>query len=299
MTVLLAVDVGNTNTVLGVFRDNGDAGRALADPDRRGAHLRRVRGAAQDAARHGGLPVAIDRRRDHLVGRAARRVRASSGSSSTYYWAGPRWSSAPASRPACRSSTRTPRGRRRSHRQRGRRVRGGQGRLHRRRFRHRDDLGRGHPEGRVPGRRDRARESRSAPRRCTSTRPSCRASSSRARARSSRATPSRRCRPASIYGYAGMVDALVERIRAEVEFPARCIATGGLAALIATETRTIEGERRATAFPRGSIALHAQRARSRRAPAAAAAVLPARSGAQARGSGSPADARRRVAAACR
>jgi len=43
-----------------------------------------------------------------------------------------------------------------------------------------------------------------------------------------------------IYGYAGMVDALVERIRGEVEFPARCIATGGIAPLIATETRTIE-----------------------------------------------------------
>ncbi|MBA3539460.1 MAG: type III pantothenate kinase [Deltaproteobacteria bacterium] len=43
-----------------------------------------------------------------------------------------------------------------------------------------------------------------------------------------------------VYGYAGMVDALVNRIRAEVDFPARCIATGGLAALIATETKTIE-----------------------------------------------------------
>jgi len=43
-----------------------------------------------------------------------------------------------------------------------------------------------------------------------------------------------------VYGYAGMVDALVERIRAEVDFPARCIATGGLAPLIATETKTIE-----------------------------------------------------------
>jgi len=43
-----------------------------------------------------------------------------------------------------------------------------------------------------------------------------------------------------IYGYAGMVDALVGRIRAEIEFPARCIATGGLAPLIATETKTIE-----------------------------------------------------------
>jgi len=43
-----------------------------------------------------------------------------------------------------------------------------------------------------------------------------------------------------VYGYAGMVDALVERIRAEVDFPARCIATGGLAPLIATETCTTE-----------------------------------------------------------
>ena len=43
-----------------------------------------------------------------------------------------------------------------------------------------------------------------------------------------------------VYGYAGMVDALVERIRGEIDFAARCIATGGLAPLIATETRTIE-----------------------------------------------------------
>nr|HEX4312453.1 type III pantothenate kinase [Kofleriaceae bacterium] len=43
-----------------------------------------------------------------------------------------------------------------------------------------------------------------------------------------------------VYGYAGMVDALVERIRAEVDFTAKCIATGGLAPLIAKETRTIE-----------------------------------------------------------
>jgi type III pantothenate kinase len=43
-----------------------------------------------------------------------------------------------------------------------------------------------------------------------------------------------------VYGYAGMVDALVERIRSEVDFTARCIATGGLAPLIATEARTIE-----------------------------------------------------------
>jgi type III pantothenate kinase len=43
-----------------------------------------------------------------------------------------------------------------------------------------------------------------------------------------------------VYGYAGMVDSVVERIRAEVDFEARCIATGGLAPLIAAESRTIE-----------------------------------------------------------
>jgi type III pantothenate kinase len=43
-----------------------------------------------------------------------------------------------------------------------------------------------------------------------------------------------------VFGYAGMVDAIVDRMRAEVDFPARCIATGGLAPLIARESRTIE-----------------------------------------------------------
>jgi type III pantothenate kinase len=43
-----------------------------------------------------------------------------------------------------------------------------------------------------------------------------------------------------LFGYAGMVDALVTRIRNEVDFEARCVATGGLAELIASETKTIE-----------------------------------------------------------
>jgi type III pantothenate kinase len=43
-----------------------------------------------------------------------------------------------------------------------------------------------------------------------------------------------------VFGYAGMVDALVDRLRAEVDFPAKCIATGGLASLVAAESRTIE-----------------------------------------------------------
>ncbi|GAB4517361.1 MAG: type III pantothenate kinase [Haliangiales bacterium] len=42
------------------------------------------------------------------------------------------------------------------------------------------------------------------------------------------------------FGYAGMVDAVVERIRAEVDWDPRCIATGGLAPLIATASHTIE-----------------------------------------------------------
>lgn len=43
-----------------------------------------------------------------------------------------------------------------------------------------------------------------------------------------------------VFGYAGLVDAIVERMRAEIDYPARCIATGGLAPLIAKESRAIE-----------------------------------------------------------
>jgi type III pantothenate kinase len=43
-----------------------------------------------------------------------------------------------------------------------------------------------------------------------------------------------------LFGYAGMVDALVERLRAELEFPVRVLATGGLASLVASESKTIE-----------------------------------------------------------
>jgi type III pantothenate kinase len=43
-----------------------------------------------------------------------------------------------------------------------------------------------------------------------------------------------------VYGYAGQTDALVDRIRAELGGSARVIATGGLAELIASVSRTIE-----------------------------------------------------------
>jgi type III pantothenate kinase len=43
-----------------------------------------------------------------------------------------------------------------------------------------------------------------------------------------------------VFGYAGMVDTMVRRIRKELGEDARVLATGGLAGLIASEAETIE-----------------------------------------------------------
>lgn len=43
-----------------------------------------------------------------------------------------------------------------------------------------------------------------------------------------------------VFGYAGMVDSIVRRIREEVSFKASCMATGGLAVLLDKESETIE-----------------------------------------------------------
>lgn len=43
-----------------------------------------------------------------------------------------------------------------------------------------------------------------------------------------------------VYGYAGLVDGLIDRLREELDHPFRVLATGGLAKLIAPETRSIE-----------------------------------------------------------
>ena len=43
-----------------------------------------------------------------------------------------------------------------------------------------------------------------------------------------------------VYGYVGLVDGIVERMRAEVDFPLKVVATGGLAPMIAKDSRTIE-----------------------------------------------------------
>jgi type III pantothenate kinase len=43
-----------------------------------------------------------------------------------------------------------------------------------------------------------------------------------------------------VFGYAGLVDAIVKRIQAEAKFSPRVVATGGLAGMIAAESSTIE-----------------------------------------------------------
>jgi type III pantothenate kinase len=43
-----------------------------------------------------------------------------------------------------------------------------------------------------------------------------------------------------LYGYAGLVDGIVERMKKELSLEAKVLATGGLAELVAPETKTIE-----------------------------------------------------------
>jgi type III pantothenate kinase len=43
-----------------------------------------------------------------------------------------------------------------------------------------------------------------------------------------------------IYGYAGLVDGIVERMKKELSLDARVVATGGLAELVSRETKTIQ-----------------------------------------------------------
>jgi type III pantothenate kinase len=43
-----------------------------------------------------------------------------------------------------------------------------------------------------------------------------------------------------VYGYVGLVDGICERMRQELGFPLKVVATGGLAPLIAAESKAIE-----------------------------------------------------------
>jgi type III pantothenate kinase len=42
------------------------------------------------------------------------------------------------------------------------------------------------------------------------------------------------------FGYVGLVDSIVERMRAEIDYPVTCLATGGLASLLSKDSKTIE-----------------------------------------------------------
>jgi type III pantothenate kinase len=43
-----------------------------------------------------------------------------------------------------------------------------------------------------------------------------------------------------IYGYAGLVDGIVERMKKELSMEAKVVATGGLAELVSSETKMIQ-----------------------------------------------------------
>jgi type III pantothenate kinase len=43
-----------------------------------------------------------------------------------------------------------------------------------------------------------------------------------------------------VFGYVGLVDGICERMAKELGFPVTVVATGGLAALVAQESRTIQ-----------------------------------------------------------
>jgi type III pantothenate kinase len=43
-----------------------------------------------------------------------------------------------------------------------------------------------------------------------------------------------------VYGYAGLVDGIVNRIKKEIDYDVKVIATGGIAPLIAKESETID-----------------------------------------------------------
>ena len=128
---------------------------------------------------------------------------------------------------------------RRSHRQRRRRARPLAPRRHRRRFRHRDDLRRGHAAGRIRGRNHRARIDGVGGRALQPTAKLPRVEITRPRTAIGKNTVAS-IQSGLVFGYAGLVDALVGRIRAEIDFAPRIVGTGGLAPLVAAESSTIE-----------------------------------------------------------
>ena len=226
--MLLAVDVGNTQTHLGIFR--GDelvehwrfATVRESTADELGAALR-------DLLALRGLSLRRPRRVDRLVGRA----RSSSPSTSS-------WPSAtsghgmllvgPGLKTGMPIRIDNPRelGADRLVNAVAAYDRFGAA-VHRRRLRHRDQLRRRLGRGRVPGRRHRAGRRDLAGGAAPSAPPAARASTSRRRAALIGKGTIDAIRSGVVYGFAGQVDGIVGRLREELGDEATAIATGGLA----------------------------------------------------------------------
>ena len=181
LTLLLAIDIGNTNTVLGLF-DDGDVVDHWRIRDRRASYGGRVGAAAPGPARESRLrqrPAASP------SARPCRRCCTSCATMLVRYYADAADRRRRAGRPDRRTGAdRQPaRGRRRPDRQHARRGHPLRRAGDRRRLRHLDELRRGQPARGVPRRRARARHRDLARRARPPRAPSCARSSCSARAR--------------------------------------------------------------------------------------------------------------------
>ena len=236
--MLLAIDAGNTQTHIGMYKDEelAEHWRLHTDRDvtvdRIATELAGLLGPARAAAeRH--------RRRDRLVGRARAepRVRAALG-------ALPRGPAADGgARPEDRDADpdgQPARGRRRPAGERARRLRADRHHVHRGGLRHRRQLRRRLVGRRVPRRRPCAGRRGVARRAQPSARRGSSRSTSRRRSPRSGAPPTPRSSPGIVYGFAGQVDGILGRIREELGEEATAVATGGHASIIAPHCDLID-----------------------------------------------------------
>ena len=228
--LLLAIDVGNTNISFGLF----DEARALrADwrmETRSGRTADEYFAILSELFRHAGIDMAAVKAVavSSVVPPDPHAARAAVPHLPEHHAAGRR----PGDEDRRARPLREPaRGRRRPHRQRGRRARSLAAGRDRRRLRHRDHVRRRHRARRIPGRRDRARPHRVGRRALPRHREAAARRDRPARRRPSARNTVHSMQAGLVFGYAGLVDAIVGRIKAEVDFAPRVVGTGGLAPL--------------------------------------------------------------------
>ena len=243
--MLLAIDVGNTNIVLGVFD-----GKTLAHSWRLPT-LRERTADELGLLMHGLFDVSGDRpagraRRRHGLGRAAADEPRAGDGRALLRREG-RWSSSPGSNagmpilydpPAEVGADRIVNGIA-AYEQYGR---DGRVPLIVVRLRHGDDVRRDHREGRVPRRRDLPGRRRSRPTRCSSAPRGCRGSTCASRTTVIGRTTVGAMESGLFYGYVGhgrRAGPAHERRARRARGSAVCVATGGLASVIAPETPLI------------------------------------------------------------